>query len=195
MRKWAKNKEAGLSMMETIVAMAILVLGLFSGITLASYGINIMTYTRQYHEASNFAQEGIEMVRAERDSNWLSGSSWDQNLTEGYYVANFNTSAKQMELQKLLVGKQFDLSNIGTTVKPETRLYKNTDLATRPFFTQDVAYNTSTYPTSFYRQIQIIDAQIGGQNDKKIIRSSVVFKYKTDYKIVEIDEEIYNWKK
>ena len=74
-------KKNGLSVPEVMIAIFIVLIGL-SGISgVISKIIPIPGLSSLYFEASYLAQEGIELVRNNRDENWLKGQPWDQDLT------------------------------------------------------------------------------------------------------------------
>lgn len=73
-----KNKGQGL--LETIVAIGIILTGLVSSLTLVIFTLSASRQSADAIIASNLAWEGIEVVRNIRDSNYLAGVSWDAGL-------------------------------------------------------------------------------------------------------------------
>lgn len=63
------------TLLETIVAIYVLLLGLVSAIALSSQSLSIALTFKQSLVATNLAQEGIELVRNKRDSNYLANRS------------------------------------------------------------------------------------------------------------------------
>lgn len=63
--------QRGVSLIETLVALFILVLGVTAALSLVGYVSNITAATRYKIIATNLAREGIEAVRNIRDSNWV----------------------------------------------------------------------------------------------------------------------------
>lgn len=187
------KSQSGLSLPEAIVAIAVLVVGLFSGILVASYGISTMTYTRHYQEANHLAAEGLETVRAVRDSNWLNKTAWTLDLAPGSYIVIFDSSDGRTKLQKNN-GLAIDFGNLENTLSEETRVFNVTEPPETPYFTQDPNTVEARYATVFYRQVDITDTPAVGPI-KKRIRSSVIFRHKTNYKVVQLEEDLYDWKK
>ena len=74
----------GFTLIETISAIFIILIGLIGGLTLITRTISFMSLASSRLAASYLTQEGIEIVRNIRDTNWLegSGTSWDEGLTE-----------------------------------------------------------------------------------------------------------------
>jgi prepilin-type N-terminal cleavage/methylation domain-containing protein len=73
----------GFTLIEVVVAVFILTIGVLAIFNVVQ---NITVYSRVSSSkltAVYLAQEGIELVRNQRDSNWLAGDSWDLNLPEG----------------------------------------------------------------------------------------------------------------
>lgn len=76
-----KSLQNGQTLIETIVAIFVLVTALSAGVGLAIYALT--TSNKNFNEitATSLAREGVEMVRDMRDSNWLAsyakgGSPW-----------------------------------------------------------------------------------------------------------------------
>src|SRR3989344_1993690 len=103
-----KTIQAGFSIIEVIVALAIFAMAGIAVWTLAANSLKTARLGRQELIAANLAQEGIEIVRNMRDSNWLRtdvGSrdndngtncapappvSWRDRLCDGNYRAQYD---------------------------------------------------------------------------------------------------------
>lgn len=83
---------AGFTLIETLVAITILLIAVVGPIALIGDSIRKMYYARDEVLAINLAQEGIEMVRQVRDTNMLSGSAWLTNLADGTYLIDAGNS-------------------------------------------------------------------------------------------------------
>ncbi len=68
------KSQSGQSLIETIIAIAILTSALTAGLGLAIYAFSSSTVSQNEIIGSNLAREGVEVVRMMRDSNWL---AWD----------------------------------------------------------------------------------------------------------------------
>jgi len=82
------RNQKGQSLMELLVALFILVSALAATVVLIVTSINAGRESRQRLISTNFAREGIEIVRNVRDSNWSddTGVAWDDGLTDSNYV-------------------------------------------------------------------------------------------------------------
>ncbi len=65
------NKQSGQTLIETLVACFILVMGISAALGLANYSLNATTNIKQQTVALGLAREGIEVVKNIRDTNWL----------------------------------------------------------------------------------------------------------------------------
>jgi prepilin-type N-terminal cleavage/methylation domain-containing protein len=78
----------GFTLVETLVALSILLVAVSGPISLIGDSLHKMYFARDETLAVNLAQEGIESVRQVRDTNMLSGSPWLTNLSDGAYTAD-----------------------------------------------------------------------------------------------------------
>lgn len=65
------KSQSGQSLIETIIAIAILTSALTAGLGLTIYAFSSFTTSQSQIVASSLAREGVEVVRMMRDSNWL----------------------------------------------------------------------------------------------------------------------------
>ncbi len=75
------NRQAGQTLVETLVASMVLVMGISAAVALAIYGLGATTSVTKQLIAVGLARQGIEGVKNMRDTNWLreaiSGSCFD----------------------------------------------------------------------------------------------------------------------
>lgn len=70
----------GFTLLETLVAVAVLLMALLGPFAIAQQSLRSAYYARDQVTAFYLAQEGIEFVRAVRDENYLSGNPWLQGF-------------------------------------------------------------------------------------------------------------------
>jgi hypothetical protein len=70
-------------MLEAIIACGIIVTAVSSALTLVISSVSASKDSETAITASNLAREGVEAVRAIRDSNWLAGRPFDAGLRSG----------------------------------------------------------------------------------------------------------------
>ena len=80
--KFIKQKN-GFSIMEVMVAVAIIVIGLIGVLSLSLQNMQAQNVSKNSLIASQLAQEGLELVRNIRDKNWLDGNAYDLGIVEG----------------------------------------------------------------------------------------------------------------
>ena len=91
-RKIIKS-ESGFSMIETIVAIGVILTGLISVMALLSQGFRSVRVASDRLVASNLTQEAIEVVINIRDTNWIADQGWLTNIpftTTG--IVNYNST-------------------------------------------------------------------------------------------------------
>lgn len=74
------RKRTGFTLIETVVALAILAVALAGPVTLATRSIFNTRFSKNKLTASQLAAEGIEIVRQKRDSNIMAGNDWTTNI-------------------------------------------------------------------------------------------------------------------
>lgn len=68
------SRQKGQTLIETLVAAFILVMGISAALGLANYSLSATTGIRYQTVALGLAREGIEVVKNMRDTNWLKGT-------------------------------------------------------------------------------------------------------------------------
>jgi len=71
------KKSQGFTLLEVIVAIFLITVGVIATYSLVAFSTSSMSYVSNKFTAAYLAQEGIELVRNIRDTNWLEGSSID----------------------------------------------------------------------------------------------------------------------
>jgi len=82
------------SLIETIVAIGILVTAIVAILSIGLTDISLGQQTGERVQAINLAKEGIEIVDSIRSSNWLDpDNSWPYGLSSGYYALDFQSNS------------------------------------------------------------------------------------------------------
>jgi type II secretory pathway pseudopilin PulG len=68
-----QSRQNGQTLIETLVAVFIMVMGITAALGLANYSLNASTNIRKQIIAMGLAREGMEAVKNMRDTNWLVG--------------------------------------------------------------------------------------------------------------------------
>jgi len=80
LRNYAKKNLKGFTILEMIVAIFLITVGIIGIFALITKTVSNSTVSRDEMTAAYLAQEGIEIVRNIRDSNYINGQDWDETL-------------------------------------------------------------------------------------------------------------------
>jgi len=166
-KKLSKNSSA-FTLIEVIMVLFIVSLGLVGVLALIVQNIQSQTLNKHSLIAYQLSQEGIELVRRVRDSNWKAGVDWDTNLEAGDYFMDYLDSVPQLIL----------ISDEDPVLKFDSNGYY---------------YHDSGSPglnTNFIRNIQIVDQD---EYSKYIIVTVSWRDYNRTHEYV-LETILYDWK-
>src|SRR3989344_2824734 len=86
-----EKSNSGFTLIEAMVALVLFTIAMGPVFILATSSINVASRIENNLIAANLAQEGIEIVRNIRDTNWINGSEFDNNLQTGAWRVEWNT--------------------------------------------------------------------------------------------------------
>lgn len=98
-RRYAASKSAkGFTLLETMIAVAVITVAMVAVTQLSQRALLYNRIASSKHTASYLAQEGLEIVRNIRDTNWLEQRDnpqvpWDEGLGAGDWEADFNDAS------------------------------------------------------------------------------------------------------
>ena len=135
-----KRRQSGQTLIELLIASAVIAGGLFSAVTLIFSNLRLSDRDSDSVVAINLAREGIEQARELRDSNWLAGNPFDVGMfTVGAdYTATPNWDGKAASDQVSFDFTADDFSDESVQVKSSTEaenqgfLTQNTGVAANP---------------------------------------------------------------
>src|SRR4051812_43664488 len=85
--------EKGFTLVEAIVSMVILTTAIIPILYLANSSVNVAFAVRDDLIAAGLTQEGIEVVRAMRDTNWFNNRAFDSGLDAGTYEVQWDSTS------------------------------------------------------------------------------------------------------
>ncbi len=179
--KKIKNNRA-FSLLEVTLAMGVLVIGILGVFSLVIQNAKVQTFNKQYLIASMLAQEGIEIVRNKRDSNWLDDDlDWYEGITDG----NNSFSVDYSDPYNFDFSPN-DISN------SKAQLY----LDANHFYTH---ISTGNVATSFYRLIEIHNFTdnsnpADGEEDSFRVVSTVQWTGQGQTHEYVAETLLYNWR-
>lgn len=156
----------GFTLLEVLVAMFIVVFGLVAVISLVSFITGSLRSTQSNIEAVNLAQEGIEITRNIRDTNWKNNQDFKTGLGEGDWRVHY--------LSEPLLSYQ------DAALKRDSSGFYNYDSGTNTAFKRkiNISYDTdSDNGASYIRVKSILTWQIKNKN----------------YNIT-LEDRLYDWK-
>lgn len=174
----------GFTIVEALVAISILVIVISGGFVAVSNSLRNATLSKEQITAFFLAQEGMEAVRYQRDSNGLnSGSAWNEGLT--------TTGAPCLAPRVCYVD--------ATTLPDPTFVFCGNDWGTCPVIENNSSnhlYNYSGDPTPFRREVRItpltgiphiddgnvlqVEVRVGWQHnneDKEFVTSGLLYNW------------------
>jgi len=90
-KKKFRQNMAGFTLLETIVAVGLIVVGLVAALTLITNSLFYVSNIQDRLVAANLTTEGIEVVRNIRDNNWLQNKVWNDGLADGDYQVAYDS--------------------------------------------------------------------------------------------------------
>lgn len=97
---YKKTKNKGFTLIEALVAIAILTISIAGPITIASKGIASAVFARDQITAFYLAQEAVEFIRNKRDENNLKGNAWTEGLEDCLYGKVCTIDSKNNEINE-----------------------------------------------------------------------------------------------
>lgn len=179
------------SMLELILAIGIILTSTISATALIITTITAGRSSQTKIEAANLAREGVEIIRAIRDSNWLKKSQnvivsgttiydWDTGISvAGDYIAEFNSTTNSWTLRSYN-------ADLAVVSKPNSADY----------YTQNCQNNCTK--TRYSRRINLsfpADDQFFSVGDAPYINvTSTVTWQDHGAKTYSATEKLYNWR-
>lgn len=164
------QSQKGFTLVETLVAIAILMIALVGPFYSVQQAIMASYASRDQLIASSLAQEGAEYIYFLRDNNYLSGAAW-------------------------LTGMGACLGSSGCTVDPSQSSGLAACSGTCPVINLDTAHGlytqvtTNTTPTRFTRTVKLV------QISSTQVQVNVQVTWITEHRSynVNVTENLYNW--
>ena len=198
-----EHNKSGLTLLETIVAIALIFAAMAGPVTLIAHALFSASFSRNDLVAYTLAQEGIELVRAVRDNDILCRSfgstiSWDSNPVDGTVLQN----SYEMDFTRS-VNLTCGSATINTPA-PITSSTCNTILNIDS--TGRYSYQPGGTPTGFIRCVKICvptnhapcpltgtpDSDIPASDQMEVI-STVSWTERNQQKSIMLDDRLYNW--
>ncbi len=86
---FTRKKLSGFSLLEIMAVVAIVAIALVGTTKLVVQSLRAQQVNRSTIIAYQLAQEGVELVRYIRDTNWLQARDWDEGMELGEYCLDY----------------------------------------------------------------------------------------------------------
>lgn len=146
-------------------------MALLGVVSLISQNIQVQNINKNNLIASSLAQEGIELVRNIRDTNWLSGQAFDSYLSDGTYRMDYRGSRP-----------------VPTTDISQNKLYLKDGL-----YLHDNGGELELTPTIFSRQI-VINKLSSYQGEPLQVRSIISWVDHNKPYRYELQALLFDWR-
>lgn len=167
----SKQGQSGFTIIESLVALAVLGVALGPMLAMASMASNVSAAVKNNLTGAMLAQEGIEVVRALRDANWLNNVEFDQGLV-GTWMLQSDTNLTNKSPEPINIEED----NQYLRFSPETGLYN---------------YDSGA-DTIFKRKVTI--AKNPANEDEMIVICEITYKNRSSDKIIRVEDHLYDWK-
>jgi len=150
--------------MEVIISVAVITTAIVASISLISYSVSSIVSNQNKMIAIHLAQEGIEIVKNIRDTNWLLDKRGELNWRDGLDEGNYRVQYNQVSL----------LSFSNTSLKINSN---------------NIYQYSSGSRTPFYRRISIVHIS----NEQIKVVCEITWQEKARNKSVQLESRLYNW--
>ncbi len=171
------KKQKGFTLAELLIAVFVLTTGVIGAYLAVQQSVNIASNSSLRSTAAYLAQEGIEIIRNIRDTNFLEGDAWNEGLDiDGNYQADYTTPRINDPIL-LACNNPCDYSSVNLRFLKKNNL----DL-----------YNYSLgSDTLFKRKISL--QKSGASQEILKITVTVYWRDKTGAKNFSAQENLYDW--
>ncbi len=161
------NRNKGFTLLELIITIFVVTIGLVGVYIITSQIISYITLSSSRLIASYLAQEGIEIVRNVKDTNYLKEIAWDDGLANcsAGCEADYNDTA----FSSFGAGRFFKIDNNG--------FYNYSDGANTTKFKRKITITNDT--TSEGDEILKVVATVTGEGKQRVE--------------ISVQENLYNW--
>lgn len=103
-----KKRESGYLLIESVVAITLLIVGFLGMLALLSNSIALNRVINDQFIANYLAAEGIEIIKNLIDSNVIQGRPWNENINVGDFEVDYQSSQLEVNQNRYIL---LDLAN------------------------------------------------------------------------------------
>ncbi len=170
------NQQKGFTIIESLVAITILVVAVTGAMSAVQTGISSYTYSKDQIIASYLAQEGFEQLKNLRDENALNGANWLAGISE--------VGADPCYFGKACTVSPFETTDTIACSSPGACPYIYQDQTDGIY-----GYNLSWGPTQFRREIVLTSINA----DEISVAVTIYWSKGSANREFRVRENILNW--
>lgn len=175
----------GFTIIETLVALTILIVGVTGAFTAASQAISNSTFAKDQVIAFYLAEEGVEMIKNVRDTNALQGNQWLHGVSENpndpcFFSQNSSDPGKSC-YKDVTMDAFLTCSDVGACP------VLNQNSVSGMYYYHDI--NTTLTPTPFTREIHL--ARVS--NTEVAVTVTITWQKGVVSRQFRARENIYDW--
>ena len=196
-------KYKGFSLLETLVVIAVITVGLVGIMGLIVYITSIGQVSPNEIIAANLAQEGIEVVRNIRDSNWLEGNDFDKDI-EGnpgvgkrYILELVDPNGNSSDGFKLTAGGVDNIDHSKYQVYYDYECNPPGESPDCLFYAQEHSSPPGDWEettSDIHRMIEIAEVNIGGGDYYLKVVSQVSWTDRSGPHTIILEDHLYDWR-
>ncbi len=172
------HPHGGFTLVETLVAITIIAIAMTGPFFAVQQALNASRTARDQLIASSLAQEGIEYVRAVRDTNYLSGRSW---------LAGFDGTAGELSASANCFTADCVVDPAKRTARTTITPLYISESGTNALYNQQQA----GMQTPFTRKVRI--ANVSGRPHEAVVTVTVTWTSRGQTQTVTVRETLNNW--
>lgn len=193
----------GFTLLETMVAVSLLMLSIVGPLTIAQKSVKTSTYTKNRTTAYYLAQDAVEYLRNIRDTNSLRGYDWNRLLLA--YSPCISSVANTRCFFETLVSPETVVMNPGTSPQTGNFIIRPCVAGSCPKLTYyapfgyfgDLPLSTSGVVESQYRrEITVMPVNTGSEGNRELLIRVDVIWYEGvlgGEKKISLYDEVYDW--
>ncbi|MCL4427016.1 hypothetical protein M1534_01500 [Patescibacteria group bacterium] len=183
------------TLLETMIAIGLLTIGVVASLLLMSRATGAIVQGTQNLIASNLAAEGIELVRNQRDTNWLNNQPWYYNMLPAGCSDPSSCTATPVTGTVSYDTSNANDASIFTPGIANQQLYQNAT----GFYTATAAGNTQTpyartVTLTYYTDTTVPASPADVSTTYMQVVSTVKYQTRGQNVSVSVEDNLYNWR-
>lgn len=167
-------KNNGFTFLELLIVISIVLIAFVGVFTLLTRVIYVSRISIHKLTASMLAQEGIEVARNIRETNWVQEKAWNEGLSSGDYIVQYDSLSLQPFEDKFLI------------LNPRVVLYG---------YDEEIDPEKGVVESLFKRKVTISNDPDGDPQTKDIaIISEVTWDERGRPQSILLEDRLYDWK-